>query len=347
MASPEYDLARVIRIEHTGPMTLGSLDSVMPSSLFRPGGNASASEPFDPYNMGWEPVPSTSPCRFEIRNLGYATAEGAATLAATAECLRHEARRRVDLEVSENSRRWADALGFGQISAGQFMADPVIDFSEPSGCFAYPLWRCIVETRRDCEELADKTLDRLVRILDATRCENKEELTMAAGAIVREALLNVLEHAYPANRRRVAFCAITVSPAPRYDQLGRSAYASVEERRWFDELQGIGRMLEVAISDYGLRIPATLWQAFQAEQPQAFRIVESLKLGTKQGLRNRTSIHNQIAVWACRHHSTRKQAQHLRDELASYSWRGLHRAVNLCARYTGNIVLRTGSRVSF
>lgn len=333
---------REIIIRHTGPLTISSLDSCLSQALFRPAGNKSDEPGFsdDPFHLGWEYVSEEDSYRFKIENLRFATAEGIVTLAAVIECLRKRRHGKVTLEIGPGTEDWFDALHLEQLVEGKWNHSCSGAFSKPKNCYAFPIWCLIMNQSSDCVVLAKLIADHVSKLLRSLDRPIDDSISAATQLISQEALLNVFEHSF--EKDRIAFCAVTVTPVPRKDELGKLTYASNQELRWFEKYQGKGFMLEVAVADYGRNVPRTLWKAFKDKHPNSFAKMSAVSIGSNIGKSERAKLHHEISLWSFDHSSTRKVREDFPDELSLLNWRGLHRALNTAARLDGCLIMRSG-----
>src|SRR5205085_4733448 len=238
---------------------MSSLDSCLPRPLFKPVSRKKGKGNKDPYHMGWDYVQNISSYKFKIESLPYATAEGAVNLAAMIDCLRGKDDSQVVFEISEKARAWGNALQLGQLIKGRWLTVNKfpLKFTRPAGCYAFPLWRDVINNRKQCHSVSDEVSNQVGLILDDLRYSSVDEVCYATKLVFNEALLNVFEHAYSSKEGRVVFGAITVTPVPRADQYGKLVNVADEEAAWFEEYTDRGLMLEVAVADYGQNVPST------------------------------------------------------------------------------------------
>lgn len=332
-----------LEIRHVGALTLSSLGNALPTGLFRPTSRTSwqeGDEP-DPHHLGWECVPSERKFRLLLKDLGFATAEGLATLATVVDCLRSKTRGSVEIEI-DSRRGWASTLGIEQIQNDTWAAPLSDDFRSIHGSHIYPVWRVDLSDREVCGQISSRISQSVDRLPQEFLGEFREEILASLELVARESSLNVFEHAYRVSEKRLVFGALTVSPVPRRDQLGPLAYASPEELDWFDANYKAGLMLELTISDFGFSVPFTLWPDFKRNHADVFTSLSRYGLGTREGQSARAQLHQQITLWAFNHMSSRKGSKDFFEEHARYNWRGLSRALNSASRLNACIVVRSG-----
>lgn len=336
---PPKSSQQVVTVVHNGPLTMSSLESSLPSSLFRPAGKGSGD---DSLHMGWEHVTYQNLYMFRLENFLFGTAEGIVTLAAMVDCLRNGTQSKVDVVVGPDSKSWAGALHLEQLVNDKWRKSFPITPSRVEGGLTHPLWRYPIHSRSDCEKTAQRLSRQVAHLLDRLGLEHTNEVAAAARIVFHEALLNVFEHAYGEHTGGLVFEAITITPIPRREQLKKLAYVTEQERKWFASHAGL--MLEVAIADYGRNVPSTLWEAYAEVREHAEDVERAagLRLGTREGQAARASLHHKIALWAFNHKSTRKREGEFADKLAQLNWRGLHRALNTAARFDACVIMRSG-----
>lgn len=328
-------------VRHSGALTVSSLFESFPRSLFRP---SSYLEEDDPFHMGWEYVPSRSGYKFILDDLWFATAEGAVTLAALLDWLRINQNEKISLEIGPNAAMWGNALQLTQSTNRWSKGLPKNYAKLAAAWYVFPLWRMVLDSKQSCIQVAGQVAEQVRKVLIAERLSEEHqanEISNAVDLVMREALLNVFQHAYDAGQENVVIGAVTLTPAPERNAKGVD-YSTQGEKDWFHNLQGEGLMLEVAIVDYGRNVPSTLWNAFRKHFPNAFNRIKKSSLGSAQGIEERANLHNDIALWAFNHQSTSKSSSDFPNKIARHNWRGLHRAVNIIARYDGCIVMRSG-----
>jgi hypothetical protein len=330
-------------IIHRGSLTISSLDACLTGSIFRPAGSKSTKDKAkqDPLSVGWEHVPSKDSYDFIIEGLDFVTAEGVVTLATLIDCLRNHCKCKVNVKIDSKGKTWVEALHLEQLVENRWYST----FPDPPsniGAFrCYPLWRYVVSNYKDCEKIAERLSRQAGQLLESYDLHFKGEIIPAIQLIFTEALLNVLEHAYPARQERVVFESMTVVPVPEIAQLKKLAYASAEEQLWFDHHQG-RMMLEIAVSDYGKNVPSTLWKSYCKEHTEICDNITKLRLGSNSGQIARANLQHNISLWSFNHKSTRKAPNQFTSELALFNWRGLHRALNTTARLGGCMIMRSG-----
>lgn len=329
---------------HEGPLTVSSLDSNLSQSIFRPYGRPQRgdAEDSDPFHLGWEYVSEEDNYHFGLKNLYFPTAEGVATLATVVESLRQRRGGEVVVELDQRSKQWSKALHLDELIEARWSDELPNDFLKVSGCYMFPLWRQIIREKDVPQNLAAEMSRRVQLLLREMKYADVGEVGTAIRLVLKEAIQNVYEHAYRREENRVMFGAITATPFPRRDQLLKCTYAAEEELVWFDRFVETGMMLEVAIADYGKTVPVTLWRAFSHKHRRRLDLAKNLALGSKEGLIERAKLHYEIAQWSFDHASTRKSPEDFPNELAFLNWRGLHRALNTCAKLNGCMVMRSG-----
>jgi hypothetical protein len=296
--------------------------------------------------MGWEHVPFQDVYQFRLEDLQYATAEGIVTLAAIVDSLRSGAHAQVELEIESRARVVSRALGLQQLVHGRWEESFPLTPLKAVGCMTHPLWRYQVKDRRACEKTALRISRQIVYLIDKLDIKSSQEISAAAKIVFQEALLNILEHAYPEKTDAIVFEAITISPVPRRDHLKSLPYVTQQESEWFAKHAGL--MLEVAVADYGRNVPSSLWEAYKNEHPEAREGAASWRLGTREGQAQRANLHHDISLWSFNHKSTRKRPEEFTNELARLNWRGLHRVLNTAAKFDACVIMRSGqARVGF
>jgi hypothetical protein len=331
-------------ITHKGALTMSSLLHQFPRHLFQSAtrkGRKSV-DPADTFRMGWEYVPSVLGYEINIEEVTYATAEGAVTLAALVDYIQSSSDAKVTINIDRQSKRWVNALQLDQLTKGWLPNFAAPHANLAGACYVYPLWRWSITDYATCHRIARQIGAQVSGLLESLGYSEIHDLADSTMWIAYEALLNVYEHAYMEGQDPRAFGAITLTPVPAKDDENALAYATAEERRWFDEYRGKGLMLEIAIADYGKGVPASLWNSFFRLKAPRFKPGKGKSLAAVVKSQDRAALHHEVCLWAFDHQSTRKSEGDFLDDYARQNWRGLHRALNTAARFYQCLVLRSG-----
>lgn len=157
-----------------------------------------------------------------------------------------------------------------------------------------------------------------------------------------EALLNVHQHAYPADTylgKRSCWSCATLYKPEQYEALYPLASCESEaEREWVSSLAGRCQgVVELAIADVGIGIPGSLAARFFASNPSINSELKNLQSVTRV-----KALHDRILLWALSPYGTRKESKEQISQFYAEAWRGLYRVLYHAQRLGAYLCLSSG-----
>jgi hypothetical protein len=320
---------------HVGKLSWASLFHYLPDDLLVPG----RSTEDDPHGLSWEVGENARRLNLRFARMLYATAEAAVTLGVFADAIRRRWPHSLRIAFDNASSKWVAGLGLDQLSTGTWQR-PQRGWTNPLGCYAYPLRRILLEGSDDVANRA-AALAKAIRLLpeDVFPQVDKDKILAAVERVAYEAFLNIVEHAYLARNPRYLYACATVTPATYFEDNNESVqpYTTAEDRRWLRDHTD-SMILEIALADGGEGIPFTLWNdAVQKRRP----FTQGWEPGPLQDAERRAA-HHALCDYAFRHDSTRKHGEDFTNVASQLSWRGLHSCTRQTESLSGYITLASG-----
>ena len=202
-----------------------------------------------------------------------------------------------------------------------------------------PLAKIVINTRDIVAAHANKLAQGCAAMLSVGNGRSLVDVVTTLRLFSQEGLLNVHDHAYKTGVVPEAFVVATLTPILSPDERDWDAVSSSAERDWYQHWFGQADMLELAISDYGLSVPATLWPAYRSGHPESANLAN---IESKAGRIVRSNLQTRILEWAFHHTSSRRLLSNSPPDVSQLNWRGLHRAMNLAAVFSGIVAIRSG-----
>lgn len=316
----------------TGKLVWPSLISRLPT--------ASVGSKPSPLSGGHEAVSTVAPgfaLDVQVGKLLFATAEATVALAMVVEQARSLGCR---VTVASNQAdAWSRDLNLNQLSSGVW-SRPQPNWKRPAHCHCISLRRVSLASAQAVTKLSSSLASTINLLPDDVLFDLRYEICAAVDRVAREAFANILEHAYPAGQERLAYMCATVSPPSYSSDEDESEFevTTSEEKGWFKENSGKGLVLEIAIGDCGLGVPATLQKAAQTKKLELLP-----EGGHNTPDQQRRFLHQQLCRFAFHHSSTRKGDEDFKSPAAKLNWRGLHRCVHSTEHLGGTILLSSGA----
>lgn len=311
-------------------------------SLIQPSAQCDA----DKYQLGWAVRDlRRQSLQISVEALEYATAEGMVSLLMLREAVRMFGKRELAFQYQTPDSLWermlcTDPLPVwgskenvswlrGEKSAFAVLPPTKIDVSEPSGIAAI--------------------VDEILSSVDTGKLRPERmdwpAIRPALRSALVEVLLNVSEHAYLEESACQALLSMTITHVPRVSgkDVQELTGVSLAEIEWLENIRrGRGFILEVAIGDWGIGIPRSLFE-HASENTEWFEAsVTQLSSATKAYKTARFELHKQLCAHAFRHDSTRKRRQDFANEAVRLGIRGLHRSWQHLRALKGSMVICSG-----
>jgi len=158
--------------------------------------------------------------------------------------------------------------------------------------------------------------------------------------LLTEVLMNVHEHAYPQDvPRRAWFSAALVRGEVLQNTRAAEGIYDQAERDWLIRIRN-NEVLEIAIADAGVGIPASLAPASINLLPSLTKGLQSISAGRIKFKEQRRQIHTELCDHAFRHFSTRRKE--FETEHHRLNWRGLYRCYRQVVELGGTISITSG-----
>lgn len=295
----------------------------------------------DPHQLGWRFVPQARPISFLFSNMDYATAEGAVAVAAMAAAIRQEGGQ-LSLGYGAESAPWAAALGLSRIADD----DPVIaqaEWCQFGDCHVYPLTHQTLTDTRQAASFLESAMASISIVPKGIT--GWETIAESVRRVLCESLLNVVEHAYPSEGPKQIFLCLTITPSTHglFIPARAKHFLATQELEWLSEhAKRRNRIIEIAIADFGVGVPRTLFADAEERLVEFKTLVAGLSSGTNKYQQARALLHQCLCKYAFAHTSTRKRSTDFPSRAASLNWRGLHRCFHHSALQDGCLVLASG-----
>lgn len=322
-------------VTHQGKLYWASLFKRIPKDLFVP----SPGTPEDPYSFGWRLQDKLINLRISFKVMLYATAEAVVALAAVVDYIRSgRSADAFEVNFDAKSQEWVKALRLDQVTNSDY-AMPDRGWSNPFGCYAYPLRRIELESKEDAATRATAFVKAIRLLPDAVFGDDKDNLLSSVERVASEAFLNIFEHAYEPGTEKILYATATVTPSSHFENSEDllKQYTSPQESEWLDENRN-SMILEIAIADAGYGISRTLWK--NAKEKHRSFAVDWEKNALTLALRG--SAHQHLCEYAFHHDSTRKRDEDFPTVASRLNWRGLHRCITQTEYLSGSILLVSG-----
>lgn len=328
-----------MNIIHKGPLWGESFMAVVPRGIIMHARPA----PSDVHQLGWQVVKFLDKLQFVFNRMTYATAEGIVAIASLLAALRATDSQAdmTALGFDKTSSGQAEAIGLLQIASDEW-DDADSHWKEISNCVVLPLRRTVIADGASAVRFARDTASRLS--LAPRRFLEWEEAIQAVERVVSEAVLNVVQHAYPPGTDSWVYTCFTITPASHVlASLGATAVLAPEEEEWLKEQQSLGNFVfEAAIGDYGQGVPRSLYLDATEKLEEFRKIIKGKGSGRNDFLDARFELHQCLCQYAFHHDSTRKKPSDFPTRAAALNWRGLHRCWQAVRSLNGCLVLASG-----
>ena len=322
-------------LTHQGKLYWASLFNKIPKDLFVPSPGTTE----DPYSFGWRLEDQLINLRISFKAMLYATAEAVVALAAVVDYIR-SARSAGAFKVTfdANSQEWVKALRLDQVTNSDY-ARPDRGWTNPLGCYAYPLRRIELASKEDAATRATGFVRAVRRLPDAVFGDDKDNLLSSVERVASEAFLNIFEHAYDPGAKKILYATATVTPPGHFEngEALPNQYTSSQELEWLYENRN-SMILEIAIADAGYGISRTLWKNAK-EKHRSFAVDWETNAPNAA---SRRAAHQHLCEYAFHHDSTRKRDEDFGTLASRLNWRGLHRCIKQTEYLSGSILLVSG-----
>ena len=322
-------------VTHKGKLYWASLFNLIPQDLFVPSPGTTE----DPYSFGWRLQDQPISLRISFKAMLYATAEAVVALAAMVDYVRSgRSAGAFEVNFDANSLEWVKALRLDQVADSDY-EKPDRGWTNPFGCYAYPLRRIELASKEDAATRATDFVTAVRLLPDAVFGDDKDSVLSSVERVASEAFLNIFEHAYDPDAKKLLYATATVTPSGHFQNSEDlpTQYTSRQELEWLYENRK-SMILEIAIADAGYGISRTLWKNAK-EKHRSFAVDWETKAPNAA---SREAAHQHLCEYAFHHDSTRKRDEDFPTVASRLNWRGLHRCIKQTEYLSGSILLVSG-----
>lgn len=289
----------------------------------------------DPHQLGWRAVPPTGGVTVNFGEVDVLTSDGAVALATIILALREAGGLDSVKCESSSARSWS---GSGRLARTPYSEE--FAWIRTGGTdVLIPLLR-VVDSHSSIDAIRMEVIQAIDRRGRELKLEVSSDVRRVLGNVLKEALLNVHEHAYAATDQvKRAIISFSFCRSSRMKAKDRVNVPDAE--RWGLENED-RETVQLSVADLGRGVSSTLWINAIEDGLITKDHLSAMQIGTRSGMTVRADVQRKISRHSFEYRSTRKRPADFASEAARLNWRGIHRSLRHTQALMGKIDVVSG-----